>query len=124
MSEGIRIDKWLWAVRLVKTRSIATDLCKRGKVFVDGSPAKPSKQLQIGDEIVIKKPPVLYSYKVIGLIGKRVSATLAAEHVTNTTPPEELEKLKSLQESAFFARDKGIGRPTKKDRRDLDKFQM
>jgi ribosome-associated heat shock protein Hsp15 len=124
VSEGIRIDKWLWAVRVFKTRSIAADYCKKGKVFIDDIPVKPSRLVHLGEIIRIKKPPVEYSYKVCGLISKRVGAALANNHVEDITPENELIKLKSLQESAFFNRERGTGRPTKKDRRDLDKLKL
>jgi len=91
--------------------------------LVDGVAAKPSRLVKIGDILVVRKPPVDYRYKVKGLIGKRVGAALAIQHVENLTPEEELQKLKNIQESAFFTRDRGLGRPTKKDRRDLDKYQ-
>lgn len=122
MSEGVRIDKWLWSVRLFKTRSLATDFCKSGKVLIDGIAVKPSRIIRLNEIIRIKKPPVVYSYKVTGLIEKRVAAQLAAKHVENLTPQSELDKLTEVQESLFFKRDRGTGRPTKKERRDLDKL--
>ena len=124
MSEGIRIDKWLWAVRLFKTRSLASEFCKKGKVLIDGVAAKPSRLIKINDILVIRKPPIEYTYKVKGLIGKRVGAAIATQHVENLTPEEELLKLKNVQEAASLSRDRGLGRPTKKDRRDLDKYQI
>lgn len=124
MTEQIRIDKWLWSVRLFKTRSLASDYCKKGKVIIDDIPVKPSRILQIGDIIFIKKTPVTYSYQVMGLISKRTSAKIAAEQYLDLTTQEELNKLQSKQASIFFVRDKGKGRPTKKDRRDLDKFNF
>lgn len=122
MSEGIRIDKWLWAVRIFKSRNIATDYCKRGRVLISGESVKPSRLVRIGDTIEVKRPPLTLTYKVLGLIEKRVSAAIAAEHVQNLTPPEEIERLHQLHESAFYTRDRGAGRPTKKERRDLDKL--
>lgn len=124
MSEDIRIDKWLWAVRLFKTRSLASDFCKKGKILINGIAAKPSRLIKIGDILVVKKTPVNYTYKVKGLIGKRVGATIAIQHVEDLTPEKELQKLKKAQESASLSRDRGLGRPTKKDRRDLDKYQI
>lgn len=121
-TQGARIDKWLWAVRLFKTRSLATEFCKSGRVLIGGVAVKPSRLVQPGDVLVIRKPPVNYSYRVEGLISKRVSAPLAAGYYTDLTPSEELDKLKNIQESAFFVRERGSGRPTKKDRRELDKL--
>lgn len=122
MGEGVRIDKWLWAVRIFKSRSLATDFCKRGRVVIGEEAVKPSRNIHIGDIILVKKPPVTFTYQVTGLIEKRGSATLAAENVIDLTPPEELDRIHNAQENAFFVRDRGTGRPTKKDRRDIDKL--
>lgn len=122
MTEGIRIDKWLWAVRLFKTRSLATDYCKRGRVLMGGMPVKPSRLVLPGDQIQVYNPPVTYTYEVTGLLKNRVSAKVAAENYHNLTPQDELDKLKNIQEAAFYSRDRGAGRPTKKERRDLDKL--
>jgi len=124
MSEGVRIDKWLWAVRIFKTRNLATEFCKKGRVLISGEPVKPSRLVRIGDQIEIRKPPLTLTYKVTGIIEKRVSAPIASENVLNLTPPEELERIDSMMESAFYTRDRGAGRPTKKERRDLDKLGM
>jgi len=123
VAESARIDKWLWAVRIFKTRSLATDFCKSGKVIINDHAAKPSRNVAIGDIVHVKKPPVAYQYRVKGIIEKRVSAKIAIEMVEDITPPEELEKLQLIRESAFFARSRGTGRPTKKERRDLDKLK-
>jgi ribosome-associated heat shock protein Hsp15 len=122
MSEGVRIDKWLWAVRIFKTRNLATEFCKKGRVLIAGEAVKASRIVRIGDLIEIRKPPMTLTYKVTGIIEKRVSAPIAAENVQNLTPPEELEKVHNIMESAFYTRDRGAGRPTKKERRDLDKL--
>jgi ribosome-associated heat shock protein Hsp15 len=122
MSEGIRIDKWLWSVRIFKSRNLATEFCKKGRVLIGGETVKASRLVRIGDIIEIRKPPVTYTYQVTGLIEKRVSAKTAAENLVNLTPPEEIDRLKTIHENAFFFRDRGTGRPTKKDRRDLDKL--
>jgi len=122
VSEGVRIDKWLWAVRIFKSRNLATDFCKRGRVLISGESVKASRLIRIGDKIEIRRPPMTLTYQVTGLIEKRGSATIAAENVTNLTPPEELEKYKMIHESAFYSRDRGTGRPTKKDRRDIEKI--
>ena len=124
MTEGIRIDKWLWAVRIFKTRSQATEACRTGKVLISGEYAKASRSLSMGDIITVKKLPYTYTYQVTGLISKRVSARIASENVKDLTPPDELIKVKTLQESAFYKRDKGSGRPTKKERRLLDRMNQ
>ncbi len=122
MSEGIRIDKWLWAVRIFKSRNQATDFCKRGRILISGEPVKASRSIRIGDVIEVRRPPLTLTYQVTGLIEKRVSATIAAENVLNLTPAQEIEKHRQKLESAFYSRDRGMGRPTKKERRDLDKI--
>jgi len=119
-----RIDKWLWAVRLFKTRSQATDACKKHKVLVNGEPVKASYSVKLNDMIQLKTSPLLTrSFTVLGLIEKRVSAKLAAEHVIETTPPEEFEKLAAVKNNPFALRDRGLGRPTKKDRRDIQRLR-
>ena len=123
MSDTVRVDKWLWAVRIFKSRSLASDACKTGKIEVQGQIIKPSKMLNIGEVITVKKPPYTFQYKVKGLIGKRVSAKLALENFEDLTSPDELIKVKTIQESAFFRRDRGAGRPTKKERRLIDRFK-
>ncbi len=117
----VRIDKWLWAVRIFKTRSQASEACRRGRVTIDGVPAKPSRNIKTGDEVFVKKMPVIYSFRVTGLIDKRVSASLAVQNYDELTPEEELAKLK-VNETVFIKRDRGSGRPTKKERRVLDKL--
>lgn len=124
MGEGVRIDKWLWAVRIFKSRSIATDFCNRGRVLINDDPVKPSRNIHVGDVIVIRRPPLTLTYQVTGLIEKRGSATLAADHVLNLTPPEEFDRVRHAKESAFYVRDRGTGRPTKKDRRDIKKLDI
>ena len=119
MPKTIRIDKYLWAVRLYKTRTLATEACRKGKVTVDEMPAKPSRTVTTGDVIKVKKMPVVYSYRVIDPIEKRVGAKIVNDYVENITPEEELHKLE-LQDDFFVKRDRGSGRPTKKDRRLLD----
>lgn len=121
MEEQVRIDKWLWAVRLYKTRSIATEECKKGRVIVDGVAVKPSRIVKVDDKILVRKLPVIYTYKVKGIISKRVSAQIAQEQYEDLTSIEELNKLK-IQDTIFIKRDKGTGRPTKKERRMIDKL--
>jgi len=122
MSQSVRIDKYLWAVRVYKTRTLASEACKKGKVSVDDMPAKPSRTVTTGDVIEVKKMPVLYSYRVKDPIEKRVGAKVVDQFVENITPPEELQKLE-MQDDFFIKRDRGAGRPTKKERRLLDDLQ-
>ncbi len=115
----MRIDKWLWSVRVYKTRNQATEACKKGRVLVNGQEAKPSKEMHIGETILIRKLPVIYTYKILGIPGNRLSAKLVKEFAEDLTSPEELEKLK-INDSFFVKRDPGTGRPTKRERRVLD----
>ena len=116
----LRIDKWLWAVRIFKTRGLANEFCLSGKVKIKGDRIKPSKQIQVGDIITIQKGMIKHVYKVTGLIEKRVSAPLAAENVEDLTPPEETQKITSAFAMKPLIRDRGKGRPTKKERRRMD----
>jgi ribosome-associated heat shock protein Hsp15 len=118
----VRVDKWLWAVRIFKTRSKATDACRRGRVLVDNQLVKPSRVLKLNDVVEVKKPPVKYSFRVKGLLGKRLSAKAIQEYVENITPEEELAKLR-VRDTFFVVREKGSGRPTKKERRVMDKLR-
>jgi len=119
MGKTVRIDKYLWAVRVFKTRTLATEACKKGKVSMDDMPAKPSRTVTTGDVIHVKKLPLVYSYRVIDPIEKRVGAKIVEDYVENITPEEELHKLE-MQDDFFVQRDRGAGRPTKKERRLLD----
>jgi ribosome-associated heat shock protein Hsp15 len=116
----MRIDKWLWAVRIFKTRSDAAEACRTNKVTVNGSPAKPSREIGIGDVIGVRKLPVNYSYRVIELTDLRKGAKLVDQFVENITPQQELDKLNVPRETVFISRDRGTGRPTKKERREID----
>ena len=118
--EELRIDKYLWAIRVYKTRTDATDACKGGKVRINGADTKPSKLVKPGDMIVARKGAVTYTYKVIQLIDKRQGAKLVPNYAENLTPPEELAKLRAPVETFFLKRDRGAGRPTKKDRRQME----
>ena len=118
--EEVRIDKYLWSIRVYKTRSEATDACKGGKVRVNGADIKPSKAVKVGDTIVARKGAVAYTYKVLELIDKRQGAKLVPRYAENQTPEEELAKLRAPVETFFLKRDRGAGRPTKKDRRQMD----
>ena len=122
-----RIDKWLWAVRIFKTRTKASDACKKGKITIQGSVVKPSYNIRISEVVDVKHPPIIRSFKVKGLVVKRVSAKLAKDIVEEITPEKELEKLKQFYRDPirviFGYRGKGAGRPTKKERRDLEKLK-
>ena len=118
--DEIRIDKYLWAIRVYKTRTDATDACKGGKVRVNGSDIKPSKGVKVGDTITARKGAVVYTYKVLELIDKRQGAKLVPRYAENLTPQEELDKLRAPVETFFLKRDRGAGRPTKKDRRQME----
>lgn len=120
MADSVRIDKYLWAIRVFKTRGDATDACKGNKVRVGGSPAKPSKEVKPGEVIEIQKGTVRYSYRVIRLLENRVGAQLVPDYVENLTPQSELDKLRAPVETFFIRRDRGSGRPTKKDRRAME----
>lgn len=117
-----RIDKWLWAVRLYKTRSMATDACKKGQVTVNGVNMKPSKMVKEGDVVSVRKPPITYTFRVLKAIENRVGAKLVSEMLENITPKEQYDILEMSRISGFANRMRGSGRPTKKERRDLDEF--
>ena len=122
MSEEARIDKWLWAARIFKTRSIAADACKNGRVTIGGIVVKPSHVVKIGEVVAVKKPPVTYSFKILKTIEQRVGAKLLPEIYENVTPPNQYELLEMNRISGFVDRARGTGRPTKKDRRAMDEF--
>ena len=117
-----RIDKWLWAARIFKTRSMAAAACKKGQVSMKGAQLKPSRTVKPGDVIEVRKPPVTYSFKVKQTIEKRVGAKLIPEILENVTPPEQYELLEMSRLSGFIGRARGTGRPTKKDLRSLEEF--
>lgn len=117
-----RIDKWMWAARIFKTRTVAAEACKKGRVCINGAQAKPARMIKPGDIIQVKKPPITYSFKVLQAIEKRVGAKLVPEIMENVTTPDQYELLEMSKISGFVNRAKGMGRPTKKDRRDLDDF--
>ena len=118
--EEVRIDKYLWSIRVFKTRSEATDACKGGKIRVNGADIKPSKSVKEGDMIVARKGAVTYTYKVLQLVDKRQGAKMVPLYAENLTPQEELDKLRAPVETFFLKRDRGAGRPTKKDRRQME----
>lgn len=117
-----RIDKWLWAARIFKTRSIAANACKNGRVTMNGSHIKPSRMIKAGETIDVKKPPIVYSFKVLQPIEQRVGAKLIPEIYENITDPKQYEILQMSRISGFIDRAHGTGRPTKKERRALDAF--
>jgi ribosome-associated heat shock protein Hsp15 len=117
-----RLDKWLWAARIFKTRSIAADACKNGRVTIGGVKQKASKMIKEGDIIEVRKPPITYSFKVLKAIQNRVGAKLVPEVLENVTAKEQLELLEMNRIGGFIGRARGTGRPTKKERRELDDF--
>ena len=122
-SDKIRIDKWLWAVRIFKTRSMASEACKKGHVSIEGIAVKSSRFIKIGEIVNIKFNPIVKSFKVKNLLSKRLSAKLVVDYVEDITPEDEINKLKMLNYSSSGHRDKGLGRPTKKDRRTIEKYR-
>lgn len=120
----VRIDKWLWAMRIFKTRTIATEACKKGRVTLgeDGLIAKPSRMIKVGDVVNVRKPPVTYSFKVLALTENRLGAKLVPEYMENVTPKDQYDLLEAVKISGFIDRRKGLGRPTKKEGRMLEQF--
>lgn len=119
-----RIDKWMWAARIFKTRTIAAEACKKGRISINGSQVKPARMVKPGDVVQVRKPPVTYSFKVLQAIEKRVGAKLVPEIMENVTTPDQYELLEMSKISGFVDRARGTGRSTKKERRDLDEFFM
>lgn len=115
----VRLDKWLWAVRIYKTRNQAAEACRKGKILVNGQEAKPSRDIRINDIIIVRKLPVIYTYKVLVLTENRQSAKIVKDFLEDLTSVDELNKLK-VKDGFFIKRDQGKGRPTKKERRTLD----
>lgn len=119
-----RIDKWLWAARIFKTRTMASDACKNGRIMIDGVKLKPSRMVKEGDVIQVRKPPVTYSFKILKAIQNRVGAKLVPEVMENVTPKSQLEILEMSRIGGFVSRARGTGRPTKKERREIDEFTV
>jgi ribosome-associated heat shock protein Hsp15 len=117
-----RIDKWLWAVRIFKTRTIAAAACKKGQVSIQGAVLKPSRMVKVGDVIDVRKPPITYSFRILKAIERRIGAKLIPEVLENVTSPDQFELLEMSKISGFVNRAKGTGRPTKKERRNLEEF--
>jgi len=117
---GVRIDKWLWAIRVFKTRTDAADACRNGRVYINGSLTKPSREVKAGDEVSVRKSFVTFTYKVLVEISTRQPAKNVPMYAEDITPREELDKLSVPRETIFVSRDRGTGRPTKKERREID----
>lgn len=122
MANEARIDKWLWASRIYKTRSLAADACKNGRITVNGINVKPAHIVKVGETVSVRKSPVTYSFKILQTIEQRVGAKLLPQIYENTTPQDQYELLEMNRISGFVDRARGTGRPTKKDRRSLDSF--
>lgn len=118
----VRIDKWLWAMRIFKTRTIATDACKKGRVTVGGAVMKPSRMIKVGEVVEVRRPPITYSFKVLALTQNRLGAKLVPEYMENVTPRSQLDLLDVVRISGFVDRRKGLGRPTKREGRELKEF--
>lgn len=118
----VRIDKWLWAVRVYKTRSIAAEACKKGKVTFNGLPVKPSRVVKVGEVYSVRRSPITYSFKVLAIANNRMGAKLVPEYMENVTTSDQLELLELSRIAQANGRAKGTGRPTKKERRDLEEF--
>ena len=118
----IRVDKYLWAMRIYKTRSIATDACKCGRVKMNGVEVKPSRAFHVGDVFTVRKGPITYTYRILQLASNRLGAKMVPEYLQDITPKEQLELLELARYAAQSGRDRGTGRPTKKDRRDIEQF--
>lgn len=120
--DEVRIDKWMWATRIFKTRTVAADACKKNRIAIGGVSIKPSRMIKVGDIIEIRKPPITFSFRVLALTERRMGAKLVPEYLENITPPEQYEVLEMNKISGFVNRARGLGRPTKKDRRELEQF--
>lgn len=122
MKTEVRIDKWLWAVRLFKTRTLAAEACKKGKVIIKNVQVKPSRNVKVGDVVSIKRNPYLFSFEVLALAENRMNAKLVADFMKNVTTADQLELIELAKLAGNTGRDPRTGRPTKKERRDLDDF--
>jgi ribosome-associated heat shock protein Hsp15 len=118
-----RIDKWLWAMRVFKTRSIATEACKKGRVSIGSTTVKPARTIKVGDVVDVKKPPITYSFRVLALTENRLGAKYVADYLENITPQSQYDLLEMTRISGFVDRQKGLGRPTKRDGRNLAQFK-
>jgi len=120
--DSVRIDKFLWSVRIYKTRTIAAEECEKHRVLVNDTEVKPSRHVRVKDRLTVKKLPVIFTYEIIQLIDKRQSASLIKNYITDTTPQEELDKAEMARMTSYVQRERGAGRPTKKERRDIEKI--
>lgn len=120
MDESVRIDKWLWAVRVFKTRSDAAEACRTNRVTINGSYTKPSREVKPGDTVTVRKTIVTYTYRVLALVSSRQGAKNVPDYMEDITSAEELSKLNVPRETIFVQRDRGMGRPTKRERREID----
>jgi ribosome-associated heat shock protein Hsp15 len=120
--ESARIDKWLWAARIFKTRTVASEAIKNNRVMIDGNSVKPSRSVKEGEIVSVRKPPITYSFKVLACIEQRVGAKLIPQVYENVTDPKQYELLEMSRISGFVDRARGTGRPTKKERRAIDAF--
>ena len=118
-----RIDKWLLSMRVFKTRTIATDACKKGRVTMNGVAIKPSRNIKIGEIVDVKKPPITYTFKVLAIPNGRLGAKLVPEYLENLTPQSQYDLLEMTRISGFVDRSKGMGRPTKREGRELSRFK-
>lgn len=123
MKSEVRVDKWLWAMRVFKTRTIATDACKKGRVSIGGTSVKPSRTIKVGDVIDVKKPPITYTFRVLALTENRLGAKLVPDYLENITPQSQYDLLEMTRISGFVDRQKGLGRPTKRDAREMAQFK-
>lgn len=123
-SKGVRIDKYLWAVRLFKTRSLASEACKKGRVTIDKQSIKSSRVIKAGEVIDIRIPPIIRSYKVLATAEKRMGAKLTVDYLKDITSEDQLEMLELARLASSTNRSRGLGRPTKKDRRDIERLQQ
>lgn len=117
-----RVDKWMWATRIFKTRTISSEACKKGRVTINDTPAKPSRTVKVGDVVGVRKPPVTYSFRVLALTENRLGAKLVPGYLENITPQSQLDLLEVVKISGFIDRRKGLGRPTKREGRELSRF--
>ncbi|MDD2961304.1 MAG: RNA-binding S4 domain-containing protein [Muribaculaceae bacterium] len=120
--EEVRIDKWMWATRIFKTRTIATDACKKNRIMINGVNVKPSRPLKVGEIIDVRKPPITYRFEVLALIENRIGAKLVPNYLKNITPKSQYDLLEMAKINGFIDRQKGLGRPTKKEGRALADF--
>lgn len=121
--KDIRMDKFLWAVRIYKTRTLAAEACTKGQVTINDIPVKPSRHAKVGEIIMVRKPPMVHTYEVLKLLHTRLSAEKVKEYIVELTPEEEFKKIELMRLQRNAIRDRGTGRPTKKDRRDIDRLQ-